>query len=117
MSDGDACNYPDVMVISGELMQRGRHRDVAANPKVVVEVLSKSTVGFDKLVKIPIYQRTPPISDILFVAQDRNLVECISRAGEKWNSTVYTQLSAVVELSSINCTLALSGVYLNIRRA
>ncbi len=117
VSQGEASYYPDVTVICGELKQHGRHRDVAANPKVVVEVLSKSTAGYDKLVKLPLYQRTPTIGDILFVSQERNRVERISRAGDQWKSTVFTELSDSVDVPSIDCSLALSDIYLNVRRA
>ena len=68
--------------------------------------------------KVPAYQRTPTISDILLVPQDRDRVEHLSRNDKtgKWNSTIYANLRDVIELPSIHCKLALSDVYLNVRR-
>ena len=118
VAGGDASFYPDVSVICGELQLFGRHRDVAANPKLVVEVLSKSTGRYDRLVKVPAYQQTASITDILLVTQERDRVEHISRYDKtsKWKSTVYNDLADVIEQPSIHCKLALSDIYLNVRR-
>ena len=117
VAGGEASYYPDVSVICGELKQYGRHRDVAANPKVVVEIQSKSTGRYDRLVKLPLYQRTPTITDIILVSQDRDRVEHFSRSEKpgKWKSTVHTALSDVIELASIGCQVVLSDIYLNVR--
>jgi Uma2 family endonuclease len=58
VASGEAVYYPDLSVICGELKLFGRHRDVAANPKLVVEVLSKSAGRYDRLVKLPLYQHS-----------------------------------------------------------
>ena len=118
VAGGDASFYPDVTVLCGELKLFDRHRDVVANPKLVVEVLSKSTSRYDRLVKVPAYQRTPTMSDILLVSQDRDRVEHFSKNEKtgKWKSTIYTDLADVIELPSIQCSLALSDIYLNVRR-
>lgn len=115
---GEASFYPDVTVVCGELKLFGRHRDVAANPRVVVEIQSKSTGRYDRTVKLPMYQRTPTTSDIILVSQDRDRVEHFSRSEKtgKWKSTIHSALSDVIELASIGCQLALSDIYLNVRR-
>jgi Uma2 family endonuclease len=116
VAGGESIYYPDISVICGELKLFGRHRDVAENPKMVVEILSKSTGRYDRLVKVPLYQRTPTLTDVLLVAQDRVRVEHISRedGNSKWKPTVYGDLSDVIELASIQCTLPLSDIYLNV---
>jgi len=118
VAGGESTYYPDISVICGEPKQFGRHRDVAANPRLVVEVLSKSTARYDRLVKVPAYQRTPTLSDILLVSQERDHVEHISRNEQtgEWKSKVYSNLADVIELPSIECSLALSDIYLNVRR-
>jgi len=48
--DGEAVYYPDVSVNCGESKLLGRHHDVLGNPALVVEVLSRSTARYDRLV-------------------------------------------------------------------
>jgi Uma2 family endonuclease len=117
VAQGESVYYPDITVICGELELFGRHRDVAANPKLVVEVLSKSTGRYDRVVKLPLYQRTPTLSDVLLVAQDQVRVEHLSREGgtAKWMSTIYSDRSDRIEIPSIRCSLGLSDVYSNVR--
>ena len=116
---GEGSFYPDAMVVCGDLKLFNRYRDVIANPVLVVEVLSRSTVSYDRLVKLPLYQRTPSIEDILLVSQDKARVEHLFRAGKsgRWKSLVYSQLADVVELPNIRCALALSDIYANVKLA
>jgi Uma2 family endonuclease len=71
VASGEAVYYPDVTVIHGELKLFDRHPDVAANPTLVVEVVPKSTSQYVRLVKLPLYQRTPTMTDVLLVSEDR----------------------------------------------
>jgi len=117
VAGGESVYYADVSVVCGELKLFGRHRDVAANPKLVVEVLSKSTGRYVRLVKLPLYQRTPTMTDILLVSQDRVRLEHLARNDEKakWKSAVYSKLTDVVELPSLNCALPLADVYSKVK--
>ena len=115
VADGDAIYYPDVSVVCGELKYHGRQRDVITNPALVVEVLSKSTARYDRLVKVPLYQRTPSVKDILLVSQDRARVEHLSRIGNSWKSVTHSGIDAVVEIQHLNCALALADVYNNLK--
>jgi len=117
VAGGESLYYPDISVICGELKLFGRNRDVAANPRMVVEILSKSTGRYDRLVKLPLYQRTPTMTDILLVSQDRVRLEHLSRNDElaKWKSTVYSKLTDVVELPSLNCALPIADVYSKVK--
>jgi len=116
VAQGEALYYPDVTVVCGDLKMFGRNRDVIANPILVVEVLSRSITGYDRLVKVPQYQRTPSMADILLVSQDKARVEHLTRIGKtgKWKTTTHASISAIVELPSIACSLPLADVYLNI---
>ena len=114
VADGEGSYYPDLSVACGELKYHARHRDVITNAVLVVEVLSKSTAGYDRLVKVPMYQQTPSINDILLVSQDRARVEHFTRDKGKWNLNTYSELGGVIPLPCRNCTLALADIYSNI---
>ena len=114
VASGESAYYADVSVICGETKLHGRHRDLVSNSALVVEVLSQSTARYDRLVKVPKYQRTPSIKDILLVAQDRPRVEHFTRVKEDWTAMEYVKLTDVIDLPHLRCTLALADVYANI---
>jgi len=115
VAHADAVYYPDLSVICGEPKFHTRQRDVISNPVLVVEVLSRSTTRYDRLVKVPLYQRTPSVKEILLVAQDRARVEHITRNAAGWKTVLHSGLAATIELSHLDCRLALADVYVNIK--
>jgi Uma2 family endonuclease len=106
-------SYPDVVVICGEPQPLDEHRDVFTNPKVIIEVLSKTTESFDRVEKCERYQMfNPTLTDYLLVAQDRPLVEHFTlQADGGWLLHRYRGLDAVVSIASIHCRLPLVEVY------
>lgn len=84
------------------------------NPALVVEVLSRSTARYDRIVKLPLHKRTSSIRDILFVTQDSARVEHFTRQQEDWTAMEYTKLTDVIDLPNLRCALALADVYANI---
>lgn len=111
VAGGEAVYYPDVSVVCGEVKLHGRSQDVIRNPTLVIEVLSRSTARYDRMIKVPQYQQTPSISDILLVAQDRYRVEHISRRENAWKTVVYSKTTDVIDFTQLGCTLALADVY------
>ena len=114
VANGEAVYYADVAVVCGEPKLHRHHRDVISNPILVVEVLSRSTARYDRLVKVPLYQRTPSIQDILLVSQDRARVDQISRIAGGWKTVAHSGLAAMIEIPELGCALPLAGVYANI---
>ena len=114
VANGESSYYADVVVVCGELKFQGHHRDVISNPIIVVEVLSRSTARYDRLIKVPLYQKTPSIKEILLVSQDRARVEQISRHDGGWKTITHSGLSAVLEIAQPACRLALADVYANV---
>lgn len=73
---------PDV-VVSCNIADHGKSQ-IIQSPVLVVEVLSKSTEMTDRFVKLPLYQATESIQDIIFVSQDVQRVELFSRSPTDW---------------------------------
>ena len=110
--------YPDLTVVCGQLEFHDRHRDTVTNPKVVFEVLSESTAGYDCGPKFLTYQTIPSLQEYVLVHQDVPLIEHYLRSSnETWIYRKAEGLEAVLELPSIQSSLNLSEVYLSVFQA
>ncbi|NJN22965.1 MAG: Uma2 family endonuclease [Leptolyngbya sp. RL_3_1] len=104
--------YPDVMVIEGELVYQPGRRDTLMNPKLIIEVLSKSTKEYDRGDKFAAYRTIPSFQEYLLVDQYACHVESYGKSGEKrWIFQEYDRLEATVTLESCDFTIALQDLY------
>ncbi len=104
--------YPDVMVVCGKPRLEDEHLDVLLNPTLIVEVLSPSTEHYDRVKKFEHYRKLDSFAEYLLVAQDRPRVEqYVKQPDGKWLYADAYHLEDVIELTSIECKLALQDVY------
>lgn len=103
--------YPDVVVSCEEPSFEDNVYDTLLNPRVIIEVLSPSTEGFDRGEKFEFYKQLLSLQEYLLVAQDQIKVEHFSRHNSEWILTAYCNVAEVVLLSSIDCELQLREVY------
>jgi len=107
--------YPDVTVVCGELEYVDKQKDTIANPKLVVEVLSPTTLDHDLGVKARLYWEAPSLSDLLFIEQDKVGIEHWYRASDgEWKRTVLRALDAVLDIRSLNCQIPVAQLYLGV---
>lgn len=84
----------------------------AAEPKLVIEVLSPSTRGIDQFRKVDEYKTIPGLDHILLV--DPDVAEAILRsrgADGAWRAEDFVGLDAVIELPALGLTLRLADLY------
>ena len=87
-------------------------RDAIVNPRVIFEVLSKSTESYDRGKKFDLYRQLNSLKEYILVAQDEPHVERFVRHDDgSWNLTVYKGLDAVLEFHSLPTELPLSEIY------
>jgi Uma2 family endonuclease len=104
--------YPDTMVVCGKPVFHDKHQDVIINPKVIVEVLSPSTLRYDHEEKFERYQQNKSLSDYLLVSQSRPQIQHFSRKPRgRWEYVIETRLNRNVVIASIKCKLKLADVY------
>lgn len=104
--------YPDVVVVCGEPQFEDDFFDTLLNPTMVVEVLSKSTESYNRLAKAAYYRTIESLAEYLLVAQDEYRVEqYVKQADGRWLLSDVRSLENMVELKSINCSLALVDLY------
>ena len=108
--DGEHYVYADASVVCGKMLLAAGTNDVLANPTIVVEVLSKSTEGYDRGAKWDGYQHIASVTDYVLVSQRAIVVEHFQRqAAGDWR---YHRVEAGgrVELSS-GAALAVDDIY------
>jgi Uma2 family endonuclease len=101
---------PDVTIECGG--QGGLREFAVREPRVVIEVLSPSTMSFDRIRKLPEYQTISSVRHILLVDTETPRADLWSREPDgRWLQTKYDGLTARIELSAIKATLALADVF------
>jgi len=103
--------YPDVVVVCGEPQFEDAEVDTLLNPKVVVEILSKTTEDYDRGTKFVHYRTLPSLTEYLLVSQDQIHVEHYLRESGGWLLTETGRREDVIELPSVGARLALAEIY------
>lgn len=99
---------PDVLVDCGP---NDLKKTVASEPKLVVEVLSPSTMNYDRVKKLDEYKTIPSLAYILLVDTEKPQLTLHVRRGDIWSAEHHDDLGAVVDLPAIECRLAASDIF------
>jgi Uma2 family endonuclease len=103
---------PDMIVVCGKVEVTDEHQDTLTNPKVIVEILSRSTAGYDYSEKFALYRRIESFEEYILVAQDQPRVEIFRKTPDKrWLLSTYEGLDAVAEVGSLSISFRLGEVY------
>ncbi len=102
--------YPDLVVACGEPRFEDAEVDTLLNPRLVIEVLSRSTKDYDRGTKFLHYRALGSLAEYLLIAQDRVHVEHYVHQSESWLFTETDRSEDVLELPSVGARLALSDV-------
>lgn len=104
--------YPDVVVVCGEPQLEDDYFDTLLNPTVIIEILSESTERYDRTRKFAFYRTIESLNEYVLIAQDEYRIEQYTKQPDgRWMLSDHRSPDDVVELASIQCTLALREVY------
>ena len=86
--------------------------DAITNPRVIFEVLSRTTESYDRGKKFDLYRQLVSLLEYVVVAQDEALVEHFARQENgSWILTVFRDLTSDLELPTLSAKLPLSEIY------
>lgn len=106
---GEGVLYPDVMVTCGK-PDAGDEQTVS-DPKLIIEVLSPSTKGYDKRDKFILYRALASLREYVLIDPLQRQVEVFTLAsGASWLLTDQTH-SGALSLSSIDLKLPMEWVF------
>jgi Uma2 family endonuclease len=104
--------YPDVMIIAGEPEYFNNRQDTILNPQVIIEVLSKSTKGYDQQDKFEAYRSIDNIQEYLLIDQTQINVKHYSKTGKKrWMFYEYDQEDEAISLTTVEFQTSLLDLY------
>jgi len=101
---------PDVVVRCGPIDLRSR---TATDPVVVFEVLSPSTMRYDRGIKLERYREIRSLKQIVLVYQDSVRVEAWTRGDEDWaeEPAILLSLDEALPVPALQTELPLSAIY------
>jgi Uma2 family endonuclease len=102
--------YPDASVSCDPADQPTIEQMEVQTPRVVVEVLSDSTEGKDRIRKANWYHACPTIQEYMLIATKYQAVEIQRRAGEEWTLHLFGP-GDEIELVSIGVRFPLALLY------
>jgi Uma2 family endonuclease len=102
--------YPDASVSCDPGDQPTTEQLQVQAPRVVVEVLSDSTEGKDRIRKANLYHACPSIQEYVLIATKYQAVEVQRRAGDAWTLHLFGP-GDEIELASIGVRFPLAVLY------
>jgi len=104
--------YPDITIVCGHEQFDDKKDDTLLNPTVIIEVLSPSTEKYDRGRKFLNYRTILSLREYILISQDGYHVERYMRqSNNTWVFSEATGKEGVLELTTVQCTLALEAVY------
>lgn len=104
--------YPDIFVTCGPDKYFGNRRDTITDATLVIEVLSPSTMDYDRGEKFRYYRSLPSFAEYLLLAQDAMRAEHhVHQSDGSWLFREFNAPSFEIELNSIGCRLKLESLY------
>jgi Uma2 family endonuclease len=103
--------YPDVTVICGRRERDAKDEQAVTNPTLIIEVLSRSTEGYDRGDKFEHYKGLASLRQYMLVSHREPQIEVWTRDTQgQWTSRVCGD-GELAELGAIGATLSVSELY------
>ncbi|MDJ0507739.1 MAG: Uma2 family endonuclease [Crocosphaera sp.] len=104
--------YPDIMVVQEQPVYKAPGTTTITNPKIIVEVLSKSTQARDRGDKFRFYRSIREFKEYVLIDQYSVLVEHFVKTSEhQWMLTEYETKDANLSLNSVSFQISLDELY------
>ena len=104
--------YPDAVVVAGVPIESEEEASAIINPILIVEVLSPSTMDYDRNQKFLEYQSLPSFQEYVLVRQDApEALLAFREEPDLWRSSETAGLDADIVLRSIGASLPMKDVY------
>ena len=106
--------YPDYAVVCGPAVLADKHKDTLLNPVVIAEVLSPSSVSYDRGQKFRHYRAIETLRHYVLVSQDRMLVEVFTLAADSLDYATASKEGELVRLPAIGVEFPVEELYVGV---
>lgn len=103
--------YPDTMIVCGEIDKSENEPNSITNPKVIVEVLSKSTANYDRGDKFYLYRQLESLEEYILIDQKRAQIDTHKRQGDLWKLSRISGLENELEIEILGIKVKLEEIY------
>ena len=111
----DLSTYPDVSVVCGGPQTDSVDKHAIINPRVIVEVLSKSTENYDRGRKFEFYQHLESFQEyVVFYQDEARAIHYVRQDDGTRRYRLVSGMEATLRLDSIGCELPLGVAYRNV---
>lgn len=108
--------YSDTLVVCRPLERDDQDSHAICNPRVIFEVLSKSTENYDRGQKWEFYQQLISLREYVIVSQEEaKVTRYCQTEGGTWRYKLISGLDQSLDLESLDCRLPLTDVYNNVQ--
>lgn len=110
------CTYPDVTVACDELQLDDEVPNAINNPTIIVEVLSDSTAGYDRVGKFQSYRQISSLRQYILIHQDKQVVEWYVRSGDHWELREASEGEVPILIKGGSLKMTVEDIYLKTER-
>jgi len=115
VKEGNRIFYPDTMIVCNEIERSDAEQDSIINPKIIFEVLSKSTESYDRGDKFYFYQQIQSLKEYILVSQDKIQIDVFKRANENmWSMQRYEGAASILNIEAIDVEIKVDTIYRNV---
>jgi Uma2 family endonuclease len=102
--------YPDITVTCKNAMSDSERGELM--PKVIIEVLSKSTRKYDRGKKFELYKDIPDFQEYILVDSQKFAIDIYRRTVQnKWELRQYTIKDSSIEIKTLNLKISFESIY------
>ncbi|MFZ1342446.1 Uma2 family endonuclease [Thiothrix eikelboomii] len=110
VKEDEAFFYPDVMVTCDPADLKRNYTKHA--PRLVIEVLSASTEGYDRGLKFALYREISSLQEYVLIDPRSYRVDVFRRnVHNRWELFAFTTIESQVEFASLNFRVAMQAIY------
>jgi Uma2 family endonuclease len=104
--------YPDISIICGDIVPSEYDEDTATLPVVIIEILSKSTRGYDRNGKFKLYRDIPLLKEYILVDSESVNIEAFRiNTNNHWELEEYKTESGNLIIPSVNFSVPIADIY------
>lgn len=104
--------YPDISIICGNPDLTDEKFDIATNPSVIIELLSKSTRNYDRIEKFSLYRDIDSLQEYILIDTEKVHVEKhLRHKNNSWQLVDYKSLDNSFVIETVLVTLLLKDIY------